>query len=395
MHQSPIAPHGGVLVDRFANAAEREAAQKRAHDLRCLTLTARNIADVRCLASGIYSPLEGFVGEDEYRSIVERMRLTSGLAWTIPITLQVSEARAAGLVPGVEIALADEAGRPVALMTLSDVYRPDQEREAELVYRTTDAAHPGVRSMREAGPVYLGGPITVIAELPHDDFPELSFTPSETRRLFEDRGWRTVVAFQTRNPIHRAHEYLTKTALEMVDGLFINPLVGTTKGDDVPAEVRVKCYLAMMEHYYPAERVMLGTYPAAMRYAGPREAILHAISRQNYGCTHFIVGRDHAGVGNYYGSYDAQVLFDEFGPEELRINILKFEHAFYCKKSKSMATTKTTVSGPEDRIFLSGTKVREMLSRGEMPPEEFSRPEVARILIDAYRQIEADVEVVK
>jgi sulfate adenylyltransferase len=395
MHQSPIAPHGGVLVDRFANAAERDAAQERARDLRCLTLSARNLADVRCLASGIYSPLDGFVGEDEYQSIVECMRLTSGLAWTIPITLQVSEAQAAGLVPGTEIALADASGRPVALMSLSDVYRPDQEREAELVYSTTDAAHPGVSSMREAGPVYLGGPITVITNLPQDDFPELSFTPGETRRLFEEHGWRTVVAFQTRNPIHRAHEYLTKTALEMVDGLFINPLVGTTKGDDVPAEVRVKCYLAMMEHYYPAERVMLGTYPAAMRYAGPREAVLHAISRQNYGCTHFIVGRDHAGVGSYYGSYDAQALFDEFGPEELRINILKFEHAFYCKKSKSMATTKTTVSGPEDRIFLSGTKVREMLSKGVMPPEEFSRPEVARILIDAYRQIEADVEVVK
>jgi sulfate adenylyltransferase len=389
MHQSPVDPHGGVLIDRFAPVGERPAWQERARGLPCVSLSARNLADVRCLATGIYSPLDGFVSESAYRSIVETMRLENGLAWSIPITLQVSEQQAQGIGRGSEIALATQGGRVVAVLEVTDVFRPDQDREAELVYRTSDGAHPGVEAMREAGPVYLGGPITVIDELPDEEFAELSFTPRETRALFSERGWKTVVAFQTRNPIHRAHEYLTKTALEMVDGLFINPLVGTTKGDDVPAEVRVKCYRVMMEHYYPAERVMLGTYPAAMRYAGPREAVLHAISRKNYGCTHFIVGRDHAGVGNYYGSYDAQALFEEFTREELDVNILKFEHAFYCKKSKSMATTKTTVSGLEDRIFLSGTKVREMLSRGEMPPEEFSRPEVAKVLMEAYRELEA------
>jgi sulfate adenylyltransferase len=388
IHQFSNSPHGGALVDRFLSASDQAVARERATALPRLTLSPRNLADLRCLATGIYSPLEGFVTEAEYRSIVENMRLTNGLAWSIPITLQVSEDQALRVARGSEVALADGGGRVIALLELTDIYRPDQQREAELVYGTTDMAHPGVKAMREAGPVCLGGPIVVIDELPAEQFPELNLTPSQTRDLFQERDWRTVVAFQTRNPIHRAHEYLTKTALEMVDGLFINPLVGETKGDDVPAEVRVRCYLAMMEHYYPAERVMLGTYPAAMRYAGPREAVLHAISRINYGCTHFIVGRDHAGVGSYYGSYDAQTIFDGFNWDELNINVLKFEHAFYCKKSKSMATTKTTVSGPEDRIFLSGTKVREMLSRGEMPPEEFSRPEVARILIDAYRAVE-------
>jgi sulfate adenylyltransferase len=389
MHHTPTLPHGGVLVNRLASATDRAAARERAAALPRLVLSERNLADIRCLATGIYSPLEGFVNRAEYLSIVEDLRLPNGQAWTIPITLQVSEEQARSLSKIDEVALMEPAGRVIATMELTDVFRPDQEREAQLVYRTSDLAHPGVRSMREAGSVYLGGPITVIDDLPGESFPELSFTPEQTRELFIERGWKTVVAFQTRNPIHRAHEYLTKTALEMVDGLFINPLVGTTKGDDVPAEVRVKCYLAMMEHYYPAERVMLGTYPAAMRYAGPREAVLHAISRINYGCTHFIVGRDHAGVGNYYGSYDAQAMFDNFSKDELDINVLRFEHAFYCKKSKQMATTKTTVSGPEDRIFLSGTKVREMLSRGETPPEEFSRPEVAKILIEAYRELEA------
>jgi sulfate adenylyltransferase len=388
MHQSTIAPHGGSLVDRFIPDGERAAAQAHALTLPSIALSARNLADIRCLASGIYSPLDGFVSESEYRSILDSMRLTSGLAWSIPITLQVSENQALALRRASEVGLKASDGRIVALLRITDIYRPDQDREAELVYRTRDGAHPGVQAMREAGPVYLGGPIQVIDELPAEEFPELVMTPCQTRQAFADQGWQTVVAFQTRNPIHRAHEYLTKTALEMVDGLFINPLVGTTKGDDVPADVRVKCYQAMMEHYYPAERVILGTYPAAMRYAGPREAVLHAISRQNYGCTHFIVGRDHAGVGSYYGSYDAQQIFNEFSTSELQINILKFEHAFYCKKSKQMATTKTTVSGPEDRLILSGTKVREMLSRGEMPPEEFSRPEVARILIDAYRAVE-------
>ncbi len=384
MSKQLIEPHGGTLINHRLEGDERQQAQNRASSLPRLTLSERNLADLECLATGVYSPLEGFVSEADYRSIVDSMRLESGVAWSIPITLQVSEDDVVST--GQEVALAGPNGDILALMDVTDKYQPDQTHEAEQVYGTSEGAHPGVQAIMEAGAVYLGGPISLIADLPKSEFQEVSFTPQETRDAFAERGWNTVVAFQTRNPIHRAHEYLTKVALEIVDGLFINPLVGTTKSDDIPADVRMRCYNVILEDYYPDGRVFLGTYPAAMRYAGPREAILHAISRQNYGCTHFIVGRDHAGVGDYYGTYDAQKIFGEFSTDELKISTLNFEHSFYCKKCEQMGSSKTCPHDAQDRVFLSGTKVREMLSNGQMPPAEFSRPEVAKILMNAYQE---------
>lgn len=379
-----ITPHGGTLVNRVLTGPARQDAQAKSTELVQLILSERSLADLECLATGVYSPLEGFVSEAEYNSIVSEMRLPGGAAWSIPITLQVQAAEADAYVVGNDIALTHPNGVILGVMTLTDKYQPDQTVEAQEVYGTTDNAHPGVEAMRAAGTVYLGGPVQLINDFPADEFADYAFTPAETRAEFETRGWQTVVAFQTRNPIHRAHEYLTKVSLEIVDGLFINPLVGTTKSDDIPADVRMQCYHAIMKDYYPDGRVFLGTYPAAMRYAGPREAILHAISRQNYGCTHFIVGRDHAGVGDYYGTYDAQVIFEQYNTDELAITPLKFEHSFYCNKCGAMGSQKTCPHGSEDHVFLSGTKVRAMLSEGITPPGEFSRPEVAHILADFY-----------
>ncbi len=376
-----IPPHGGVLVDRFVTGAERQALLQEACNLPVLELNERSLADLECIATGIYSPLEGFMGEADWRRVVDEMRLASGLPWPVPITLGAAEK----FSRGHRIALAWQ-GRPVAIMTVKEVYRPDKRREAENVYCTGQEAHPGVAALFRAGELNLGGPVRLLSPIPHTTFTSLRLTPAQTRAAFTARGWRTVAGFQTRNPIHRAHEYLQKAALEIVDGLFVNPLVGATKDDDVPAGVRMRTYEVILREYYPADRVLLGVFPAAMRYAGPREAILHAISRKNYGCTHFIVGRDHAGVGNYYGTYDAQAIFSRFEPGELGITPLNFENAHYCQKCGQFGTTKTCPHPQEHWVHLSGTKVRSMLEAGEMPPPEFSRPEVASILVDAYRQ---------
>ena len=380
-----IQPHGGKLTNCYLSKQERQGTLLRAFNFPILTLSTRNIADLECIATGVYSPLEGFVDEKEYTSIVKDMRLSNGLAWSIPVTLQVSESIAEQYKLDSEIALANPDGDILAVMTVTSKFKPDQTFEAEQVYRTTEEAHHGVTAMRREGEVYLGGPIKIVNSVPYQDFLEYRLTPEATRFEFAKREWNTVVAFQTRNPIHRAHEYITKIALELVDGLLINPLVGQTKSDDIPADVRMKCYQVLMEKYYPQNRVCLSVFPAAMRYAGPREAIMHAIARQNYGCTHFIVGRDHAGVGDYYGTYDAQYIFDEFTDDELQITPLKFEHAFYCTRSQSMATGKTSPSSKEERIHLSGTKVRQMLRNGQTPPPEFSRPEVAEILVASMK----------
>jgi sulfate adenylyltransferase len=323
--------------------------------------------------------------QKDYESVVTDMRLANGLPWSVPITLSVSEEVAEPLKEGSWVRLDDPFGRFVGVLELTQKYRYNKALEAVNVYRTEDEKHPGVKVIYDQGPINLAGPVWLLERDPHPLFPKYQIDPAKSREMFRDKGWKTVVGFQTRNPIHRAHEYIQKCALETVDGLFLHPLVGATKADDIPADVRMRCYEILLEKYYPRDRVILAINPAAMRYAGPREAIFHALVRKNYGCTHFIVGRDHAGVGDYYGTYDAQHIFDEFDPDELGIAPMKFEHAFYCKVTKGMATTKTSPSQPEERIHLSGTKVRELLRQGELPPPEFSRPEVAAELARAMR----------
>jgi sulfate adenylyltransferase len=375
-----IRPHGGTLVDRYVQGEERERLLEEARSLPAIRLDAKNVSDLEMIASGAMSPLEGFMTRKDYRTVVEEMHLENGLAWSLPITLAVDRDTGRQLNPGSRAALCAPDERLLAVLEIEDVYEYDKEREAEKVFRTKDANHPGVAYVYRQGDLLLGGKIHMLNRPEHRDFPEYRLDPAQTRQVFQERGWETVVAFQTRNPIHRAHEYLQKCALEIVDGLFIHPLMGQTKSDDIPAAVRMRCYQVLLEKYYPRERVFLSVFPAAMRYAGPREAIFHAIVRKNYGCTHIIIGRDHAGVGNYYGTYDAQKIFREFSPEELEITPLFFEHAFYCKSCGNMASRKTCPHGPSDHVFLSGTKVREMLRNGELPPPEFTRPEVAAIL---------------
>jgi sulfate adenylyltransferase len=369
-----IRPHGGELVDRTGLRPDGLDA------METLALTPRELSDLDMLACGALSPLEGFMNRADYESVLEDMHLTSGLPWALPVCLAVDEAPQSDTV-----ALADAEGRPVAVLEVEEVFAYDKTREAERCFRTTDEAHPGVARLYAQKPLYLAGRVSVF-ERAEPPFPELALDPAETRRNFAERGWKRVVGFQTRNPIHRAHEYLTKGALETVDGLLVHPLVGETKSDDVPVETRVECYRVLVDNYYPPDRVVVSAFPAAMRYAGPREAIWHAICRKNYGCSHFIVGRDHAGVGDYYGTYDAQLIFDEFEPHELDIEPMFFEHAFWCRACAQMATPKTCPHGGADHVFLSGTKVRELLASGELPPAEFSRPEVAEVLIDAYRR---------
>lgn len=383
---SPIAPHGGYLVNRLVTGALRDELLAKASSLPFIQLDERAQSDVEMIAVGAFSPLRGFIGEKDYHSVVDHMRLANGLSWPIPVALQVSREQSDTLKEGSEVALTDERGVVLAILELTERYIPNREEEARKVYGTGEIAHPGVAAVLQGGEVYLGGEIHVVNRPDTVAFPAYHRDPTQTRALFNERGWRTVVGFQTRNPIHRAHEYITKSALEIVDGLMLHPLVGKTKSDDIPADVRMRCYEVLMENYYPQDRVVLSVYPAAMRYAGPREAIFHALARKNYGCTHFIVGRDHAGVGNYYGTYDAQKLFDEFKPGELGIQPLKFENSFYSKVTGQMATAKTAPGGPDTQVNLSGTKVRELLSQGQLPPPEFSRPEVAKILIDAMKK---------
>lgn len=381
-----IAPHGGRLVNRLVTGDRRATLLEKARSLPKIQLDERAQSDVEMIAVGAFSPLRGFLGATDHRSVVEHMRLAGGLPWSIPITLQVSHAQGDALKEGAEIALVDERNTVLAILDLAERYLPNRQEEVQQVYGTGDGDHPGVAAVLGGGEVYLGGEIHVLNRPDTVAFPAYHRDPEQTRALFRERGWRTVVGFQTRNPIHRAHEYITKCALEVVDGLMLHPLVGKTKSDDIPADVRMRCYEILMERYYPKDRVLLSVYPAAMRYAGPREAIFHAIARKNYGCTHFIVGRDHAGVGSYYGTYDAQKIFEEFAPGELGIQPLKFENAFFSKVTGQMATAKTAPGGPETQVNLSGTKVREMLSNGQLPPPEFSRPEVAEVLIGAMKR---------
>ena len=374
-----ISPHRGVLVDRVVPQLKEIDTT-----LSNITLSRRSQSDLEMIATGACSPLTGFMSQQDYSSVVEEMRLANGSVWSIPITLPISAEQVSNLKGVEEATLSTESDGVIGKIQISDIYKPDKGREAEKVYLATDDKHPGVAALLSGGKYYVAGDIEVYQLPEHKNFGEYRMSPRQLRAVIEEKGWKSVVAFQTRNPIHRAHEYITKCALEMVDGLIIHPIVGETKSDDIPADVRMACYEAIIEHYYPHRHTILSVYPASMRYAGPREAIFHALTRKNYGCTHFIVGRDHAGVGSYYGTYDAQKIFENFNREELGIEPMFFEHAFYCKRTNSMATTKTSRAVDHEKVFLSGTKVREMLIAGVDLPEEFTRPEVSDILKKHY-----------
>ncbi len=383
-----IAPHGGKLVNRLATGQKAGELEAEAARLPAVRLDAFEMSDLEMLAIGAFSPLEGFMTGADFEAVVREKRLANGLPWTLPVTLAVSSERAAMLSQGSRAALADAEGRRLGVFSIEDIFRWDRQEEARHIFKTTEAAHPGVQYLYSRGEVYLGGRIELFRR-PPSRFSEYRLEPADTRRIFGERGWKTVVGFQTRNPVHRAHEYIQKTALETVDGLLLHPIAGETKSDDVSLEVRLRCYEALLENYYPKDRVVLALNPASMRYAGPREAIFHALVRKNFGCTHFIVGRDHAGVGGYYGPYDAQKIFEEFDAAELGITPLFFEHTFYCRACEGIASPKTCGHGADSRILLSGTQVRNLLREGGQLPREFTRPEVAAILQQAFEPQEA------
>ncbi|MBC7517246.1 MAG: sulfate adenylyltransferase [Alkalinema sp. FL-bin-369] len=380
-----IAPHGGELISRIASNDQKADLLTKSDGQPAIGLDDRALSDLQMIAIGGFSPLTGFMNQADYDSVVVDMHLTSGVPWSIPITLSVDESIAEPLQPGQYLRLNDPSGRTIGVLHLTEKYTYDKKKEAVNVYRTDDEKHPGVAVVYKQGNINLAGPIWIFDREPHPLFPTYQIDPAASRLAFKEKGWKTIVGFQTRNPVHRAHEYIQKCAMETVDGLFLHPLVGVTKDDDISAEIRMRCYEILLDNYYPKDRVILGINPSAMRYAGPREAIFHALIRKNYGCTHFIVGRDHAGVGDYYGTFDAQHIFDEFDPTLIGITPMKFEHAFYCKVTNTMATIKTSPSTPEQRVHLSGTKVRDMLRNGELPPPEFSRPLVAAELAKAMK----------
>ncbi|MBI5208175.1 MAG: sulfate adenylyltransferase [Candidatus Firestonebacteria bacterium] len=377
-----IKPHGGKLINLIVKNEERDTLLEKAKIFQKVELNKRELSDMYLLSIGAFSPLEGFMTKKDYNGVVDNMRLSSGYVWTIPITLSVDKNKAEKINIGEKIALTNNE-EIIAVMDIEDKFEFDKDKEAIQIYGTNDIKHPGVAYLNSMKEILLGGKVSVLHPIKYTDFINYHLTPEETRKVFKGKGWRRIVAFQTRNPIHRAHEYLQKCALEVVDGLMIHPIVGETKGDDIPANVRMKCYEVLLDLYYPKDRTMLVVLPAAMRYAGPKEAIFHALIRKNYGCTHFIVGRDHAGVGNYYGTFDAHYIFDEFESEDIGITPLFFDHSFYCKKCEGMASYKTCPHEAVSHIILSGTRVREMLGKGEIPPHEFTRPEVAKILIEA------------
>ncbi len=385
----PIAPHGGTLKPLLVSGEERASLAAQARTLPEVRISSRETSDLIMLASGAFSPLLGFMTRLDYDGVVEDMRLADGTLWPMPITCAAPTDQAAALRLGSEVALVDdETDELMGILRVDEKYAYDKKREARLVFRTEDEKHPGVAKLYAQPDTLLGGPVRVLSEGPYPAlYGEAYARPAETRALFAAKGWTTVAAFQTRNPIHRSHEYCTKIALELCDGVLIHPLVGKLKSDDIPADVRMKCYEALLDGYYPKDRVALKVYPMEMRYGGPREAVLHSVFRQNYGCSHIIIGRDHAGVGSYYGPFDAQKIFEGIPAGALQIKTLNIDWTFWCFKCGGMASTKTCPHPPADRLMISGTKLREMLAAGQMPSVEFSRPEVLQILMDYYKSI--------
>lgn len=381
MHKG-ITPHGGKLINRLVDEKSRRAIEDKFQTLKKIKLNNREISDLEMIAVGAFSPLEGFMLKKDYESALQNRRLANGIVWTLPITLSVSKEEADNLKEGTDIGLVDELNKPFGVLHLEEKYTYDREKEAKLVYLTTDMSHPGVDYLHKMKDVIVGGKVSVLSLPAHADFANYRLAPLQSREVFFEKGWKRIVGFQTRNPVHRAHEYIQKCALEIVDGLFLHPLVGETKSDDIPAKVRMRCYETLLDNYYPKDRVILGVLGAAMRYAGPREAIHHAMVRKNYGCTHFIVGRDHAGVGKFYGTFDAQKIFDDFTKDELGITPLFFDNTFYCRRCEGMASVKTCSHDVSQHVSLSGTQVRDMLKKGVIPPHEFTRPEVAEVLIE-------------
>jgi sulfate adenylyltransferase len=382
-----ILPHGGSLLPLLKEGEDLKKGLEKARDLPQIRITSREVSDLIMLGMGAFSPLKGFMGREDYEGVIKKMRLRDGAFWPVPITLAVNKKEDDKIKKGDEVCLVDGGtGQIIGLILIEEKFRYEKDVEAKAVFQTDDRRHPGVKKLYEQGEILLGGPVKVLSEGGYPSrFPGYYSRPAEVRKIFEERGWETIAAFQVRNPIHRSHEYCTKIALELSDGLFIHPLVGALKEDDIPAEVRIRCYEVLLDKYYPRERVLMKVYPMEMRYAGPREALLHAIIRQNFGCTHLIVGRDHAGVGNYYGPFDSQKIFETLRPDDLLIKPLNIDWTFYCYRCEGMASLKTCPHNMEDRCLISGTELRRMLSRGEIPPAEFSRPEVLEILINYYK----------
>lgn len=381
-----VAPHGGKLKPLLLQGDELSQAKSKAAALPQVKMTSKEVSDLIMMAMGAFSPLDGFMKKDDYLAVVQSMELASGVLWPIPVTLAIDNADAENIAEGGDVALVDgDTGDLMGMMTVEEKYTYDKKEEAEKVFTTTDEEHPGVKRIYTQGDVYLGGPVKAFSEGSYpEQYPEFG-RPAETRKIFEEKGWSMVAAFQTRNPLHRSHEYLAKIAMEVCDGVFIHPIVGALKPGDIPADTRMECYHALINNYFPADRIVLKVYPMEMRYGGPKEAILHAIIRQNFGCSHLIIGRDHAGVGSYYGPFDAQDIFDSLKPGALELKPLKLDWTFWCYKCGGMASLKTCPHDKEDRCLISGTQLRTMLSEGKNPPAEFSRPEVLEILMEYYK----------
>lgn len=381
-----IKPHGGKLKPLLLKGSELAAAKEKAASLPQVKMTSKESSDLIMMAMGAFSPLDGFMKKADYQGVVENMEMADGTLWPIPVTLAVDSDEAADLEEGQEVALVDDENEGVmGIMKIEEKFSYDKDNEAQKVFGTTETEHPGVERIQSQGNFYIGGAVQALSEGWYpDEFPEFA-RPAETRAIFEERGWSTVTAFQTRNPLHRSHEYLIKIAMEVSDGVFVHPIVGALKPGDIPADIRMKCYRALLDNYLPQENTVLKVYPMEMRYGGPKEAILHGIIRQNFGCSHMIIGRDHAGVGDYYGDFDAHDIFDKLKPGALELKPLKLDWSFWCYKCGEMASMKTCPHGKDDRCLISGTQLREMLGNGEEPPKEYSRPETIEILMDYYK----------